>query len=376
MNWISSLGFPRWYEASAILPNELKFAFPSATIRRFEWEGWNDQATRYAAALRLARLVEDLGSKFSHVVVIAHSHGGNVALQAIQKYPGKNTSLVTLGTPFLEIQKESNIQRLGLLFVLLYTFILVALAGIFIRSIFISAGRLPVVSSGLAFLLAAWLFYVLLVKIKLATRLAAMTKTTASNIRLSFDCLRITRPLRVLPLRYESDQILRLSQYVLRKREMLNSSLGNSENRMDRLYHHFIAFCFVFAFIPILLAANFYFLHSILVLYLLVILVTIVLAWIAVVFLLSILPFFRIMLSIAARYKAGGYSIGSFIVAENVLISFRTKTLPVGFHEYVGAPPPPLTPPVRAWWHHSYICSDPNAAKTIIRWLRAGYAFG
>jgi hypothetical protein len=85
--------------ARAIVDN-----FNGATIERFIWDGKNSIRSRAAAARSLsARLAEIQATEpATPLVLIAHSHGGNVALQAIADLPtAKNVAaLVTLGTPF------------------------------------------------------------------------------------------------------------------------------------------------------------------------------------------------------------------------------------------------------------------------------------
>jgi hypothetical protein len=79
----------------------------SAQIAAFTWSGANSVRERDKAARQLAEHIRAKQSEYptSAQVVIAHSHGGNVALRAVdqlEKSSGK-VFLVTLATPFVEI---------------------------------------------------------------------------------------------------------------------------------------------------------------------------------------------------------------------------------------------------------------------------------
>lgn len=77
----------------------------SETSEAFRWSGANTAAARTQAA---AILEQNLLSKFAQgidaVVIVAHSHGGNVAWMAVARLPEvqqKNVGIVAVGTPFL-----------------------------------------------------------------------------------------------------------------------------------------------------------------------------------------------------------------------------------------------------------------------------------
>jgi hypothetical protein len=65
----------------------------------FKWSGENDWLSRHEAASRLHDLIRSFNG---HCHIVAHSHGGNVALQAIQMAPSRfHGSLTLLGTPLI-----------------------------------------------------------------------------------------------------------------------------------------------------------------------------------------------------------------------------------------------------------------------------------
>lgn len=89
----------------------------NVTVERFEWSGRNTHRARVRAAMALASRIEQIGDEI--VVIVAHSHGGNVALAAARLAPltDRARALVALGTPFLTSGKQ--VERLPSLVVTL-----------------------------------------------------------------------------------------------------------------------------------------------------------------------------------------------------------------------------------------------------------------
>jgi len=73
-------------------------------FRRFEWSGKNSAVERARAVVSLQELIRSLGKDNPSIFLLAHSHGGNVALDALLDPSIATTvsGIVTLGTPFLE----------------------------------------------------------------------------------------------------------------------------------------------------------------------------------------------------------------------------------------------------------------------------------
>jgi pimeloyl-ACP methyl ester carboxylesterase len=98
---------PVWTENDSEFCHALKSKLPGIEFRPFKWSGENREADRRKAAIELANLLkrEVLHDKHACHVVIAHSHGGNVALWALGQLPDDVRSqvagLATLATPFL-----------------------------------------------------------------------------------------------------------------------------------------------------------------------------------------------------------------------------------------------------------------------------------
>jgi hypothetical protein len=99
---------PAWYDEGSVfrsrLESELRKENIAATFRIFQWSGGNSVRDRARAADELSsQLASDPDNANS--IVIAHSHGGNVAFLAISKLGsrGANVHLITLATPFVRI---------------------------------------------------------------------------------------------------------------------------------------------------------------------------------------------------------------------------------------------------------------------------------
>jgi hypothetical protein len=108
-------GFPRlfraasplWFNEGSVfrsrLEPELRKENIAATFRLFQWSGANSVFHRARAADELNGLLASDPDN-ANSIVIAHSHGGNVAFRAISKLGsrGARIHLITLATPFLQ----------------------------------------------------------------------------------------------------------------------------------------------------------------------------------------------------------------------------------------------------------------------------------
>ena len=78
---------------------------------RFQWTGGNRMRDRDDAADELVPFLDALGATYPNArhVVVAHSHGGNVARRALARLttPGSVELLVCLSTPFLTVQPRA-----------------------------------------------------------------------------------------------------------------------------------------------------------------------------------------------------------------------------------------------------------------------------
>jgi hypothetical protein len=133
-------GTKGWFEEGSQFCAGLDAALKSASldwpIRAFLWSGANSVHARDRAARDLSKLLrEDLKDPDATAVIIAHSHGGNVALRALQHLDSKagRIRVVTLATPFLRVFARRSLQlsywvklfMFGAIFIILFASLLV-----------------------------------------------------------------------------------------------------------------------------------------------------------------------------------------------------------------------------------------------------------
>jgi pimeloyl-ACP methyl ester carboxylesterase len=88
---------------------------PDAVFRRFRWSGRNSHTARLNASERLRDFLQGglRDSPDATHIIVAHSHGGNVALMAVGDHPNlreRISGVVCLATPFIAAQ-DRNIGR-------------------------------------------------------------------------------------------------------------------------------------------------------------------------------------------------------------------------------------------------------------------------
>ena len=79
-----------WTHPDSYLCSALRTRFPSAEFLPFNWSGRNSHSARIAAGKQLGEFIRRLKNERPDrpCYVIAHSHGGNVALYALSRTPG------------------------------------------------------------------------------------------------------------------------------------------------------------------------------------------------------------------------------------------------------------------------------------------------
>jgi len=109
-----------WTKDSSIFCHDIKERLwpENVTFARHIWSGRNSHSTRIRESELLAeklrrQIIEEPGKK---KIIIAHSHGGNIALYALKKLETENTEfdLITLATPFLNSEKRDFARNLRL----------------------------------------------------------------------------------------------------------------------------------------------------------------------------------------------------------------------------------------------------------------------
>ncbi|MET4628419.1 hypothetical protein ABIB83_005452 [Bradyrhizobium sp. I1.8.5] len=110
----------RWFETGSAFHVELTRAMHAEGLEfnasSFLWNSNNSIVDRNDAAVCLARHIRSLQAEAPNdlILIIAHSHGGNVAVRAIHiagaAHTG-NVKLVTLATPFLKIATQTMFEE-------------------------------------------------------------------------------------------------------------------------------------------------------------------------------------------------------------------------------------------------------------------------
>jgi hypothetical protein len=102
----------RWFEEGSIfreiLQARLKLEDLSFEIREFHWSGRNSIRARERGAAELAQRLATSAEACDgyRSIIIAHSHGGNLALEAIRRSGIKSRlALVSLATPYLDVRE-------------------------------------------------------------------------------------------------------------------------------------------------------------------------------------------------------------------------------------------------------------------------------
>jgi hypothetical protein len=107
----------RWFEGGSQFRRNLDIGLRSLAfdgrVSSFPWSGSNSVHSRDCAARRLSDvLTEFLNDPQNAPLIIAHSHGGNIALRALE-YVGAEAHrvrIITLATPFLQIFLRDKIR--------------------------------------------------------------------------------------------------------------------------------------------------------------------------------------------------------------------------------------------------------------------------
>jgi hypothetical protein len=129
-----------WIQQDSAFQREIrKYLSHSVIFNKFDWDGRNCHTSRIKSSEKLKLELEHSMKLFPNDkhTVIAHSHGGNIAMYAFSKLevPIHNLSLVTLATPFIRCSEEKygGIQGILAIFMIisfLYILILLRINGI------------------------------------------------------------------------------------------------------------------------------------------------------------------------------------------------------------------------------------------------------
>jgi hypothetical protein len=105
-------------EVSTLRNSILQALGSDVELNTFNWSGRNTHHARLEAGRDLAKLLVRLQTQYPNKrqVLIAHSHGGNVALHALKAANLKKISVITLNTPFTRIRPRDLTSLFAILF--------------------------------------------------------------------------------------------------------------------------------------------------------------------------------------------------------------------------------------------------------------------
>lgn len=119
---------------------EEELAPDSCAFHVVKWSGANSYRERQRAAEDLGLKIKEIRRASEFLVVIAHSHGGNVVRYAVRNSPtnARPDALVTLATPFLEARTRSFDELFIAMHLALGALLLAAVLGVYFGEIVIS----------------------------------------------------------------------------------------------------------------------------------------------------------------------------------------------------------------------------------------------
>jgi hypothetical protein len=101
-----------WTESNSEISQSLRcLAGGSVHLSKFVWSGANDQQARERAADVLAAALAELAAQntSASILLVAHSHGGNVAMQAVRGIPiAQQAGVICMATPFFHVRARGT----------------------------------------------------------------------------------------------------------------------------------------------------------------------------------------------------------------------------------------------------------------------------
>ena len=97
-----------WYKVSSHFMQQFSQALAHDDVKIVPrtWGAGNRFRSRHFGAISLQRELCDDAPNFARTFIVAHSHGGNVALAAVQDERLRGTKIAAIGTPFISIEKR------------------------------------------------------------------------------------------------------------------------------------------------------------------------------------------------------------------------------------------------------------------------------
>lgn len=109
-----------WTQPESVFANRLREHLPGVVIKRFQWSSCNSPSARQTASFELLFHLEEIDQKFPEYdhYLVAHSHGGSVALDCLQEVSLEScvAGLVCMNTPRLEYSSRNFPESSGAMF--------------------------------------------------------------------------------------------------------------------------------------------------------------------------------------------------------------------------------------------------------------------
>ncbi len=185
-------------------------SLPGITVITFPWDANNNQKSRYLAALELSKTLNEASTKYRHIFIVGHSHGGTIAMQAIHFSNATNTSIITLATPFIDVNSLDTSRIVSIMMCILigipYVLCTIPLREVVIEPYF-NSFVFPAIYISYYFILPLifvmtheyWLF--------------PLSDTIASRLRIRakwYTGFRFKNPVDMLAISYKNDEVNRL----------------------------------------------------------------------------------------------------------------------------------------------------------------------
>jgi Protein of unknown function (DUF2974) len=160
-----------WTKEGSELWKKIEVEFPGAEISAFSWSGKNSARHRNSAAEDLCKeLIRKISDNpNAHYFLVAHSHGGNIAVQAASDAAIARTikGVVCMSTPFLAMRKrEIHRQSTNMFWIVVGIVSLIALAVAAWGAATMILGDAPAVVTGIAAVALLWcVAYILIVPV-------------------------------------------------------------------------------------------------------------------------------------------------------------------------------------------------------------------
>jgi pimeloyl-ACP methyl ester carboxylesterase len=104
--WAHEAAWTRNGDLVAALSQEFR---EQAILAHYDWTGWNSHSSRLEASRQLASYLSEIRSLYPHIriVLVAHSHGGNIAFYTVRQDASLADAVVTMATPFLCVEPRA-----------------------------------------------------------------------------------------------------------------------------------------------------------------------------------------------------------------------------------------------------------------------------